>query len=318
MTLTRVNEELSGSYFYQMTRESTGAIQAIILNGKIREDGTFSLDEFATEGKPTGTFNGKLVNETEHGETILNASGTWSKTGDSTELHFSLSEKRITLGNDFKLKSEQHQEKNDTLKYSYEISFPQLEGDGRTTKFNEAVRALVAQEVPEFGRDSKGIAPDRPSDEDLIQSDSELGYEVTGANGSAISVIFYISGFTEGAAHGYHNTKVINYDLKAGKTLEFGDLFKRSSNYLNVVSGYCMASLAKRDIGDANWRLEGAGPKLENFKSWNMFPGGLLITFDEYQVASYADGPQEVFIPFAVLKDIVNPTGSAASLMSSN
>ena len=54
---------------------------------------------------------------------------------------------------------------------------------------------------------------------------------------------------------------------------------------------------------------DGAKPTPENYAVWNISAEGLVITFNEYQVAAYAAGPQEVVIPFAALKDILDPQG---------
>jgi hypothetical protein len=35
----------------------------------------------------------------------------------------------------------------------------------------------------------------------------------------------------------------------------------------------------------------------------------LGITFDPYQVAAYAAGPQNVLVPFSALKEIIKPDG---------
>jgi hypothetical protein len=40
---------------------------------------------------------------------------------------------------------------------------------------------------------------------------------------------------------------------------------------------------------------------------------GLWITFDPYQVAAYAAGPQTVLVPYSALKDIIKPDGPVAT-----
>jgi hypothetical protein len=54
---------------------------------------------------------------------------------------------------------------------------------------------------------------------------------------------------------------------------------------------------------------DGARPTPENYAVWNVSAEGVVITFNEAQVAAYAAGPQEVVIPFATLKDIFDPQG---------
>ncbi|MBI2342909.1 MAG: DUF3298 domain-containing protein [Deltaproteobacteria bacterium] len=46
---------------------------------------------------------------------------------------------------------------------------------------------------------------------------------------------------------------------------------------------------------------------------WSVTPEGLRSTFDLYQVAPYAVGPQEMVIPYAVLAPHVRPDGPLAA-----
>ena len=53
----------------------------------------------------------------------------------------------------------------------------------------------------------------------------------------------------------------------------------------------------------------GAGPHADNYRAWAITKKGLWITFDPYQVAAYAAGPQYVLVPYSALKDIIKPDG---------
>jgi len=46
----------------------------------------------------------------------------------------------------------------------------------------------------------------------------------------------------------------------------------------------------------------------------NLEAEGLRITFDPYQVAAYAAGPQVLFIPYSELQSISNPQGPIAAI----
>jgi hypothetical protein len=59
---------------------------------------------------------------------------------------------------------------------------------------------------------------------------------------------------------------------------------------------------------------EGAAPAAENFEAWNISRRGLAITFDPYQVASYAEGPKHVVVPFGELKSIVRADGPLSAV----
>jgi len=69
-----------------------------------------------------------------------------------------------------------------------------------------------------------------------------------------------------------------------------------------------------RESGGLNIELTaeidtGAGPRADNYRAWNITRKGLWITFDPYQVAAYAGGPQHILVPYSILKDIIKPDG---------
>lgn len=60
---------------------------------------------------------------------------------------------------------------------------------------------------------------------------------------------------------------------------------------------------------DDPWIERGAAPDLKNYNSWTISKKGIEITFDPYQVAAYAAGPQHVSAPYSALKGIIKPDG---------
>jgi hypothetical protein len=65
--------------------------------------------------------------------------------------------------------------------------------------------------------------------------------------------------------------------------------------------------LRSNDHLDPDWVRRGAAPNLDNFTMFNLTDTGLVVTFPPYQVASWADGPKEVTIPWKLVRDILNP-----------
>jgi hypothetical protein len=99
-----------------------------------------------------------------------------------------------------------------------------------------------------------------------------------------------------------------NYDLGAGKELVLNDLFLPGSNYLQRISSVCSAELSEQPFFDGSF-MSGADPIHENYRNWNIAPQGLVITFDEYQVAPYAAGAQTILVPYGELTQVIDPTG---------
>jgi hypothetical protein len=159
-------------------------------------------------------------------------------------------------------------------------------------------------------------AEDMPPDTET-GSDIYMGYDVLLATNDLISVEFDISNYEAGAAHPSNYSTVLNYDLKAGKALKLADLFKPGSDYLNRISRYAVADLKKQagsDEYDSEWLEKGAAPEADNYKSWNISKKGIAVTFDPYQVASYAEGPKHVVVPYSELKEVIRPDGALAPL----
>jgi hypothetical protein len=100
----------------------------------------------------------------------------------------------------------------------------------------------------------------------------------------------------------------LNYDLAQNKELALGDLFLSNSNYLEVISNYCINELRKQPYSDV-FTMEGVKPTLENYRNWNIIPEGLMVTFDTYQVAPGAAGPQVVVVPYGQLQAVIDPQG---------
>jgi hypothetical protein len=206
-------------------------------------------------------------------------------------------------------------ETNKKFRYTIKARYPQAIGaarDARLLKLNQELRELTNKGVSEFKADFT-------EPQELIGptgSYYDSDYWVNLATNDLISLSFGVSTFGEGAAHPNHGTITFNYDLNAGKVLSLSDLFKPNSNYLGVISKYTVAQLKKKfsPNPDMDWIESGAGAKEENYKAWSLTRGGLQVTFDPYQVASYAEGEHVVVIPYAVLKNIVDPTGPLAGI----
>jgi len=142
------------------------------------------------------------------------------------------------------------------------------------------------------------------------------------AKDDLIGIAFTVSSYSAGAAHPNSYTEVVNFDLKNGKLLKLADLFTPGAKYLQALSTYCIQALKKQAkehgedaLLDDDWIKRGAGAELTNYDNWTITKKGLAVTFDPYQVAAYAAGPQSVVVPYSSLKDIIKPDGPVAQFM---
>jgi len=316
MKLVREDPQLSGSYYYQ--RVGT----RINLRGTIDPDGKFVLQEFDAAGKQTGVFKGLWAVDAQDGAVKL--AGFWSKPNEKAgekDTAFSLHEEPIALSGDVELVSKQIKESNKKSMYEIAAQYPQLSGGSNPNfeKFNQTVRGLVARKVAEF---KKAISPqegEEPPPEGSMGSDLTISYEIALAQDDLISVQFDVGSYSQGAAHPNSYAEVVNYDLRNGQPLKLSDLFKPGAKYLPALSSYAIADLKKqsKDKGDAlpdDQIQSGAAPATKNYDNWTITRKGLGIYFDAYQVGPYAAGPQSVLVPYANLKDLINPDGPIAQL----
>ncbi len=140
------------------------------------------------------------------------------------------------------------------------------------------------------------------------------------ASADLVTVQMWDYWYNAGTPHGYPSVAInLNYDITKARFFDLEDLFVLGSDYLERISRYCIETLwrrwAKAMAGlDTNavrffrQRLEGgASPSLGNFKIFTLDPTGLIITFDVYQVSTYADGTPKVTIPYTLLQPVLRP-----------
>ena len=314
MKLMRDGDKLKGTYSYQKVGTK------IDLKGTVDKDGNITLEEYDPAGKPTGLFKGIWKTESDNG--LISIAGNWSKPGGEKKTAFSVHEEPIefTIGAEFVGK--RIKETNKKLRYEVDAEYPQVQVaatlDTRFDKFNQGARNLVVRKVAAFKADMASRAaeaePSPEPDTTTPGSDIGVGYTIKLARDDLISILFDIGGYSSGAAHPNSYTDVLNYDVKTGKILKLADVFKPGTRYLQALSAYCIKELKKQSKVQGSSLPDdmiqsGAGPKVNNYKSWVITKKGLEITFDSYQVGPYAAGPQSVLVPYSELKELINPDG---------
>ncbi len=195
--------------------------------------------------------------------------------------------------------------------YTITSETPNLTGvdDPRAAAFNATAEDIVQNDINEF----KASLKYQPAVPITSGSFIDVSYEVVSPPGDVLSIIFRTLGYGDGAAHPFHNSQTLTYDLESGTQISLEQIFMPGTDYLQALSDYCKAELSGRDITFEAFS-SGADPTPENYRNWNLTPGGLMITFDEYQVAPYAAGAQTVVIPYAVLNSILDPQGPVSKI----
>jgi len=192
--------------------------------------------------------------------------------------------------------------------YTIKAQVPYLQGsdDARAQNFNLYLKQIVQNEIDSFKIGTLAYATTPPI---VNGSMLEIQHSVVGQRGDIWSIQFLNYFYADGAAHPGHYSISVNYDLANGREVTLDELFLPGSDYLTVLADICKNDILTRNPGFETF-ISGADPLPENYTRWNLSDDGfLIITFDEYQVAPYAAGPQTVNIPLSQLQSIANLNG---------
>ncbi|MBS0469686.1 MAG: DUF3298 domain-containing protein [Proteobacteria bacterium] len=167
------------------------------------------------------------------------------------------------------------------------------------------IRAFVARSIADF----RGYGADRLPDERAYSLDTT--YEIERNDGKIFAVVFseYLD---TGGAHPNSDYKTFNFSVPSGAEVFLPEIVDGSAG-IDRVSKLAVAGLIRAiatgpdSLSDADSIRRGAAPLADNFKHFVLLADRLHILFPPYQVAAYAAGPQEVFIPLAKLKDVLRP-----------
>jgi hypothetical protein len=204
------------------------------------------------------------------------------------------------------LTSQSSDESNPTPPFTLKVQVPQLAGsdDPRLAAFNGQMTELIAKEVDTWRQSFLENTAPIVTNGSFLEVTPTLISQVGDLWSFKIDFHFY----SDGAAHPGTYSITFNYDLAQGRKLELGELFLPNSNYLEVIANYCKTELSKQLFFDGPF-TEGANPTSENYRNWNITTDGLMVTFDQYQVAPYAAGPQVVQVPIGQLLQVADPNG---------
>ncbi len=117
-----------------------------------------------------------------------------------------------------------------------------------------------------------------------------------------ISYIFRIEDYT-GGAHPNHRIYTVVYDIKNNVIITIDDLINKNQNILNIFSENSREILKSNDkITSSTMLYEGTKPKKENFTNFVFSKNGIILFFQEYQVAPYSQGEFNVVLDYKKIR----------------
>ncbi len=182
--------------------------------------------------------------------------------------------------------------------YTINAVYPKTNSEVITLYFKNYVEG----EITQFKDDTSWV-------NDIESASSEsLSLDITYQSVPSMRVQNYI--FSEasytGGAHGLQSRKTFSFN-KEGQLLSVSNLFSNGLDGLGTFAKLAQKELMKREGAQADWILDGASAKEENYQSFVVTDTGVTILFDPYQVAPYSDGAIDINISTVLFKSIANP-----------
>ena len=150
---------------------------------------------------------------------------------------------------------------------------------------------------------TKGLGDDH-ANQRQARNELRANYTVSYASPRSLTVAYEIWTYT-GGVHGNNDIITLSYDVESGQRLLFEDLIVATDTALERLSAYCSNSLRNTlgdDLDEAMLK-NGTAPELDNYSSFSLFPAGLRVHFQPYQVAPFVAGAQRVDVPLEVILD---------------
>lgn len=290
MELVIDSGDVSGSYMY----DRVGI--PISLTGEMdKESSSLSLIEQDNRGRKMGTFKGTVKSEGKSFGKYFE--GEWSKANGLSALHF-----KLTKVADFVTT---HVNARDKYEASY--MYPSFITDTKASRgITERLEKEAASEKKKFTDEAEEFFS---AQESAGEWQENYSYSVEYYSPELISLSGEVFSYT-GGAHGNTFYMSSNYWIKDGKALRLGlsDLFMPKSDYIKVLSDYCIRDLRKQQAG---WVLNGELKELkaDDLSAFVISPRGITFAFAPYAAGPYVEGSYFVTVGYAELKGAVNPAG---------
>ena len=200
--------------------------------------------------------------------------------------------------------------------YKIKVEYPQFKGlaSKHVGTFNRWVEKFVLSDVSKFRALEKAAMKIDKRKSWPIEEALTISYDVILANKNLISIKFIHTVMALGQTHPIDYPVPVNYDLRNGKFLKLGDLFKPKANYLKIFSKFCSNELRSK-YKEQLWPGDGIEPKADNYQNWNLTTEGIMISFDDYQVGPHSMGQPVVIIPYSILKDLIAHSSAVKTLL---
>jgi Deacetylase PdaC/Protein of unknown function (DUF3298) len=286
LELTLSGNEVTGNYFYNLIGAPI-ELRGSQMGAPTDTGQPYSLEELDENGQPVATFKGELSSDAlEFGNTFA---GEWSGNNG------------VTLPFELERVAEFAQVSFKQNRIESSLIYPVF--TGKLAGFNTTIDQTkqVNQTLADFEQ-GQGMQQDNELYHAwTITADHSISY----ASERLLSLLETINSYT-GGAHGNLGFASHNFlTEEAGvRKIELRDPFTENAD-LKPVLEFITENLKQQN---ASFIVDGSVTLTEaDISVFTLSPKGLTFHFSPYAVASYAEGPLEVVIPFELIKDKLRP-----------
>ncbi|MCD4772613.1 MAG: DUF3298 and DUF4163 domain-containing protein [Bacteroidales bacterium] len=316
-----VNNNISGFYYYYFDEheESENSVyfgKTIPLMGSINNLNEFEIFEFNKDG---AKFTGTLTEENK-------ITGYWQRSKDKKKLKFFLNEYYPDGSMAFKvyyLQSECPLVKEDNSSTAnIEIVF--LDPNNYPiNKISDSIRDILKMKF--FGKKSILQEPEimminfeqdffssyKIANKDIYDGGDSFNWEKKKEmniyyNENYILTLSFTNYAYTGGAHGLWMKKFVILDLKKGIIIKLDNIFK--SNYKAEIKEILNTKLRQKYAIKENEKLTDAGffdDEINISKNYYVNKDGVGFYYNNYEIASYATGQTDIFIPFKSIMHLI-------------
>lgn len=205
--------------------------------------------------------------------------------------------------------------------YEIDVEYPTIEEvrTRATLKFNRWMKKKIMGYVSEFKRlqrRAEVLDRSRKLRPLSINEGLRIWFHVYYSDDELISFRLTHSVMAMGQMHPIDYYETINYDLRRGRPLRERDVFRKG--YTRVLSDFSRRHIKENyemDYTTDEWLKSGTSPRKKNFPNWNIVPEGILISYEDYQIAAHAFGQLELIVPYEYLKGVLRNTAVTKSFV---
>lgn len=187
-------------------------------------------------------------------------------------------------------------------KYKDEFQYPQVQGLISHTA-QKKINEVIQNHINSSYKSALELKKEELTDKEVSQGkySYEVSYEVKYNKNNLLSILIYDYTYT-GGAHGSTVVTAYNFDVLTGNQVKLTNIVGKNSK-LTKLKKYTKTDLLnqQKELGTV-FTDELDGLTFDNNRPFYFYDNGIVVKFQQYEVAPYAAGMPEVKIPYSVFK----------------